>query len=105
MEYNVEKPEEQLAGEDEDRKEGAEQPPKLTGIYLELAKARSVLNANIGACHLKLVSPPSTFSPYCEQINYLRKGPFRKSIKEPLQLVLKVLFTFVFIKIHRYSDI
>ncbi|PAV22752.1 TPR [Pyrrhoderma noxium] len=54
VEYNVEKPEEQLAGEDEDRKEGVEQPPKLTGIYLELAKARSVLNANIGACHLKL---------------------------------------------------
>ena len=105
VEYNVEKPEEQLAGEDEDRKEGAEQPLKLTGIYLELAKARSVLNANIGACHLKLVSPPSTFSPYCEQIKYLRKGSFRKSIKKPLQLVLKVPFTFVIIKIHRHSDI
>lgn len=28
----------------------------LTGLQLECAKARAILNANIGACHVKLVS-------------------------------------------------
>lgn len=28
----------------------------LTGLHLECAKARAILNANIGACHVKLVS-------------------------------------------------
>lgn len=35
--------------------DGQELKP-LTGLQLECAKARAILNANIGACHVKLVS-------------------------------------------------
>ena len=42
------------ASEDEhEQEEQAEEP--LTGLQLECAKARAILNANIGACHVKLV--------------------------------------------------
>ena len=43
-----------LGGPEEDGDDD-EEKPKLVGIDLEVAKARSVLNANIGACHVKLV--------------------------------------------------
>ena len=33
-----------------------EEPAPSTALEIECAKARSVLNANIGACHVKLVS-------------------------------------------------
>lgn len=43
------------AEEKEDKTEEKEEPVKLSPLETECAKARSVLNANIGACHVKLV--------------------------------------------------
>lgn len=45
------------AEEKEDKAEEKEEPVKLSPLEMECAKARSVLNANIGACHIKLVRP------------------------------------------------
>ncbi|KAL5494704.1 hypothetical protein ACEPAI_165 [Sanghuangporus weigelae] len=44
------------SAEREENKENDEkpEPPPLTGIELDCAKLRAVLNANIGACHVKL---------------------------------------------------
>ncbi|EIM83355.1 TPR-like protein [Stereum hirsutum FP-91666 SS1] len=42
------------AEEKEDKAEEKEEPVKLSPLEMECAKARSVLNANIGACHIKL---------------------------------------------------
>ena len=39
----------------EDGEKAKVEPLPLTGLQLECAKARAVLNANIGACHVKLV--------------------------------------------------
>ena len=44
---------------EEDKEEAPPEEPK--GLDLECAKARAVLNANIGACHMKLVSRMLTF--------------------------------------------
>lgn len=44
-------------GKEKEEQELDEQELKpLTGLQLECAKARAILNANIGACHVKLVS-------------------------------------------------
>ena len=41
---------------DEDKDVDEPEPVVLTGLQLECAQARAILNANIGACHVKLVS-------------------------------------------------
>lgn len=43
--------------EDKAEENEKEEPVKLSPLEMECAKARSVLNANIGACHIKLVRP------------------------------------------------
>lgn len=45
------------AEEKEEKAEEKEEAVKLSPLEMECAKARSVLNANIGACHIKLVRP------------------------------------------------
>ena len=42
-------------GKSDKGKERESEKPPLTGIQLEYAKARSVLNANIGACYVNQV--------------------------------------------------
>jgi hypothetical protein len=47
------------------REDVAELPSKeMSALEKECAKVRSVLNANIGACHVKLVRPPLVYATY-----------------------------------------
>ena len=66
------------------------EPPPLTGVKLECAKLRAVLNANVGACHVKLVSSLTRLS-----LLTLFTLLNRKNTKKQLKLVRKVC-TFIF---------
>jgi hypothetical protein len=61
-----------------DKGKERETKPFLSGIQLEVAKARAVLNANIGACYVNQVSQMNSELDYPECLQAYRRSMLKR---------------------------